>query len=88
LDLTQSLSLHASARLNWFSTSLADRLGSALDGHHVFARVNPSIGLTQRVGDAISLFASYGETTRAPSAAELACADPDEPCRLPNAFIS
>jgi len=34
------------------------------------------------------LFASYGESNRAPSAAELACADPDQPCRVPNGFIS
>jgi outer membrane receptor protein involved in Fe transport len=87
-DLTRSLALHASARLNWYSTALNDRLGSALDGHHVFARVNPALGVTQRLGTALTLFASYGENNRAPSAAELACADPDEPCRLPNAFIS
>jgi outer membrane receptor protein involved in Fe transport len=87
-DITRSLAVHASARLNWYSTALNDRLGEALDGHHVFARVNPALGLTQRLGSSLTLFAGYGENNRAPSAAELACADPDEPCRLPNAFIS
>lgn len=88
LDISDGLSLQASARLNWYSTALADRRGDALSGHHVFARVNPALGLTQKLGDAVTLFAGYGESNRAPSAAELACADPDEPCRLPNAFIS
>ena len=87
-NITRSLSVHASARFNWYETTLRDRLGSDLDGHHVFARVNPALGLTQRLGSSWTLFAGYGESNRAPSAAELACADPDEPCRLPNAFIS
>jgi outer membrane receptor protein involved in Fe transport len=88
LEITDSLSLQASARLNWYSIALADRLGDALDGHHNYVRVNPALGLTQKLGRSFTLFAGYGEANRAPSAAELACADPDEPCRLPNAFIS
>lgn len=87
-DLTDTTSLQASARLNWYSTAIADRQGDALDGHHVFVRVNPALGMTQKLGRAVTLFAGYGEANRAPSAAELACADPDQPCRLPNAFIS
>jgi outer membrane receptor protein involved in Fe transport len=82
------LALQASARLNVFDTQLQDRQGTALDGHHTFARVNPSIGLVYDIAQPLSVFASYGESNRAPSAAELTCADPDEPCRLPNAFIS
>lgn len=82
------LALQASARLNVFDTRLDDQQGTALDGHHTFARVNPSIGLVYDLAEPVSLFASYGESNRAPSAAELTCADPDEPCRLPNAFIS
>ena len=87
-DLTESTSLQASARMNWYSIAMDGRLDNALDGHHTFLRVNPSLGITQRLGRAVTLFAGYGESNRAPSAAELACADPDEPCRLPNAFVS
>ena len=32
------------------------------------------------------VFASYKESSRTPSIAELACADPNAPCRLPNSF--
>jgi len=82
------LSINVSARVNWFSTALGDRLGSALDGRHTFARVNPALGFTYRLQQQLTLFAGYGEANRAPSASELACADPDQPCRVPNAFIS
>ena len=37
------------------------------------------------VGSA-KVFASYKESSRTPSIAELACADPNAPCRLPNSF--
>ncbi|HKU44499.1 MAG TPA: TonB-dependent receptor [Polyangiales bacterium] len=80
--------LHLSGRLNWYQTHLDDPAGEALDGDHTFARFNPSVGVTYRVAQGWTLFASYGEANRAPSAAELACADPEEPCRVPNAFLS
>lgn len=86
--ILRPLALQASARLNVFDTQLEDQQGTALDGQQTFARVNPSIGLIYDIASALTLFASYGESNRAPSAAELACADPDEPCRVPNAFIS
>lgn len=87
-DLTESTAIQASARMNWYSIAMDGRLDNALDGHHTFVRVNPALGLTQKLGRSFTLFAGYGESNRAPSAAELACADPDEPCRLPNAFVS
>jgi iron complex outermembrane recepter protein len=88
LRVAGPLSLQLSARLNVFDTQLDDQQGDELDGHHTFARINPAIGLLYHVLDGLSLFASYGEANRAPSAAELSCADPDEPCRVPNAFVS
>jgi len=50
-------------------------------------RVKPTVGLTYTPPPSLTLFAAYGEASRAPSAVELSCADPDEPCRLPNAFV-
>ena len=87
-DIGASTSIQASARMNWYSIAMDGRSDNALDGKHSFVRVNPSLGITQKLGRAVTLFAGYGESNRAPSAAELACADPDEPCRLPNAFVS
>ncbi|HMI92222.1 MAG TPA: TonB-dependent receptor, partial [Polyangiales bacterium] len=82
------LSIQLAARFNLSDVELSDRLGSALDGHHTFQRVNPALGVTVRPGAALTLFASYGESSRAPSAIELSCADPEEPCRVPNAFLA
>lgn len=82
------LALTLSGRLNWARVELSDRLGSALDGAHDFVRLNPALGLTWQAASRTTVFTSYGESNRAPSAAELSCADPDEPCRVPNAFLS
>jgi iron complex outermembrane receptor protein len=84
----EPLSIHLSARLNMLQSSLDDRLGSSLTGAHHYVRINPAIGLSYRLARELTAFASYGEANRAPSAAELACADPTLPCRVPNAFVS
>ena len=80
--------LQLSARFDWSRIELDDRTSSALDGTHAFARVNPAVGVTYQPIQALTLFASYGESNRTPSAVELACADPDQPCRVPNAFVA
>ena len=36
----------------------------------------------------VNLYASYTQGSRAPTAIELGCADPDNPCSLPNALAS
>jgi iron complex outermembrane recepter protein len=88
LTLAEGLSLQLAGRLSFSRIELIDRRGDALDGTHTFARVNPSAGLTYAPVEALTLFASYGEASRAPSAIELACADPEQPCRVPNAFVA
>jgi hypothetical protein len=57
-------------------------------GRHTFSRVNPSVGLTLTPNQNVSIFGSYSESNRAPTAMELACADPLNPCLLPNAMAS
>jgi len=85
LDLNDTTSVNLSARWNWSSLKIEDQYSTALEGHHFFWRINPGIGITKRYGDT-TFFASYKESSRTPSVAELACADPDAPCRLPNSF--
>lgn len=86
--VTDDLSVTASARFNWARIEMIDRVGAALDGEHTFTRVNPALGVSYSPIAELTVFASYGEANRVPSAAELACADPDAPCRLPNAFVA
>lgn len=59
-----------------------------LSGKHSFDRLNPSAGLTYQIIDNLGVYGSYSESSRAPTPMELSCADPDKPCKLPNAFIS
>ncbi|MEO7057112.1 MAG: TonB-dependent receptor [Caldimonas sp.] len=80
--------LTVSARFDRATVSLRDRIGTALDGDHVFQRLNPSIGLTYSPVPAVTGYVSYAEAMRAPSPVELTCADPAAPCSLPNAFAS
>lgn len=59
---------------------------ASLDGKHVFERFNPSVGLTYNPYREIGFYAGYNEGTRAPTTIELGCANPDQPCRLPNSM--
>ncbi len=60
----------------------------SLNGQYVFERFNPSIGITYAASRFANLYFSYSEANRAPTAIELGCADPNEPCNLPNALVS
>jgi outer membrane receptor protein involved in Fe transport len=91
LDLTPQLTLTLSARYD------ADRIRDrdaitpgggpgSLDGDHRFSRINPAAGVTWRATAAVTAYASLSQGGRAPSVIELGCADPDNPCRLPNAL--
>ena len=88
LSAADRVHLTVSGRYNRAAVDIADRLGTSLDGAHVFARFNPAVGAVVETGGGASVFARYAESNRAPTAAELSCADPAEPCRVPNAFSS
>jgi outer membrane receptor protein involved in Fe transport len=57
-----------------------------LTANHRFSRINPAIGFTVRPNPSMSAYLGYSQNSRAPSAIELGCADPTNPCRLPNAM--
>lgn len=59
----------------------------SLDGNHTFSRLNPAIGLTFAASNSLTAYAGASQGSRAPSAIELGCADPDSPCKLPNAMV-
>jgi len=58
----------------------------SLTGAHVFGRFNPAAGVTFDAARGLNIYAGYSEGSRAPTAIELGCADPDLPCKLPNAM--
>ncbi len=86
--VTPQLDLTLSGRYNDTRIELRDQLGTDLNGDHDFSRFNGAAGITYRLGPGLRLYASYSESNRAPSPVELTCADEDDPCALPNAFLA
>ena len=86
--IADRLFLNLSGRYNRATETLEDRLGTALNGHDSFTRFNPAVGMTYSPSRALTLYGSYNEGMRVPTPVELACADPNAPCSLPNAFAS
>ena len=89
-DLTDDLSITAGGRLNFARVTTKDQTGFSPDvtGTHYFTKINPLAGLTYRITPNISLYGSYSESNRAPMPLELACANPDRPCLLPNSLVA
>lgn len=88
LPLGPDLRLEAGLRYNYAHIRLDDRIGTALNGRHSFTRLNPGVELDWDVRPSLSLRAGYAETNRAPTPAELSCADPEAPCSLANFFVA
>lgn len=85
------LSLTASGRFNRTRIENRDIIRpqagtGSLTGTHTFHRFNPAVGATYRVGGGVSFYGGVTEGNRAPTSIELGCADPEAPCRLPNAL--
>ncbi|POR40650.1 TonB-dependent receptor [Methylobacterium sp. V23] len=89
-DVTDALSLTAGARLNFARIATQDQTGFSPDvtGTHYFTKVNPVVGATYRFFPWLNLYGGYSESNRAPTPLELACANPDRPCLLPNSLVA
>jgi outer membrane cobalamin receptor len=87
-SLSPQLTLMGAARFNRNIVRLRDQLGDDLTGDHTFSRVNPSAGVTYAFPRGVTAFGSFSVASRVPAPSELSCADPDDPCRLPNAFVA
>ncbi|MDP2607581.1 MULTISPECIES: TonB-dependent receptor [unclassified Oceanobacter] len=91
LAVDDQLSVTVGARYNHVHIKMQDQLESgpgSLDGDHTFTRVNPMLGAAYIMDNGLNVYASYSESSRAPSPAELSCADENDPCKLPNGFVS
>lgn len=58
----------------------------SLDGDHTYTRFNPAIGLNFTPAAGLAAWAGISQGSRDPSSIELGCADPENPCKLPNSF--
>lgn len=94
-------SLTVSGRFNHESINNIDRLGAGisgvagsnggrgnLTGFSRYSKFNPAAGLTYAASRRVNLYFSFSQSSRAPSAVELGCSDPNYPCNLPNALVA
>ena len=88
LPLAEHWTVSIAARFNRSDVTLRDGIGTALNGDHSFSRLNPAIGVAYNPARGPGWYASYSEANRIPTPVELTCADEDDPCRLPNAFLA
>jgi len=88
IDLTNRVSASIGGRFNIAEIDTRDRLGTSLNGRSEYSRFNPAAGLTWRFTEGATAYAGYSEANRAPTAAELSCADPLIPCTLGAFFLS
>ena len=75
MDLRANVALTISARANNTDVNLRDKSGERpeLNGSHNFFRINPAIGITWQASEDHNFYASYSESSRAPTPIELAC---------------
>lgn len=93
LPVTSTLNLTLSGRFNQFTIDNTDYLNpvagpGSLTGDYTYRRFNPSAGLAWNPLPQLNAYASYSQSGRAPTSIELGCADPANPCSLPNALQS
>ncbi|CAN1519639.1 CirA Outer membrane receptor proteins, mostly Fe transport [Methylophilaceae bacterium] len=58
----------------------------SLTASHNFNRINPAVGVSFTPTKDLAVYGAYNEGMRAPTSMELGCANPDVPCKLPNAM--
>lgn len=75
LAVTERLTFTFGGRYNDTDIQLRDKSGQRreLNGDHNFSRFNPTVGATFEANEAANFFASYSESSRAPTPVELAC---------------
>jgi outer membrane receptor protein involved in Fe transport len=84
--------MNAGMRYNYTKVENRDQINptdigrGTLTADASYARLNPTIGLTFTPNDKTSIFGSYSESSRAPTAIELGCSNPARPCLLPAAM--
>lgn len=91
LDLTDRLALTLGGRWNYARIEIQNTGEESLDklnGINEFYRFNPSAGLTYKLFPGLSAYGGYSEANRAPTASEIACSDPENPCIIESALAS
>ena len=84
LDVTDDLAVTVGGRYNHATIKLTDLTGEfpGLNATNKYERFNPMVGATYKFLPGVSVYGGYSEANRAPTAAELGCAEPENPCLI------
>jgi iron complex outermembrane receptor protein len=84
IDVTNELTVTVGGRYNRATISLEDNTGRfpGLNATNTYERFNPMVGGNYKLLPGISLYGGYSESNRAPTPAELGCAEPAFPCLI------
>ncbi|WP_083567457.1 TonB-dependent receptor [Hyphomicrobium sp. CS1GBMeth3] len=84
LDVTDRLTVTVGGRYNHATIKMEDRTGNfeELNTTNKYSRFNPMAGANYKLLPGISLYGGYSESNRAPTPAELGCAEPENPCLI------
>lgn len=82
LDITDAFALTVGGRYNHATIKMTDLTGKfdELNTTNKYERFNPMIGGTYKITPGLAVYGGYSEANRAPTAAELGCAEPENPC--------
>lgn len=84
LDVTDALTLTFGGRFNHATIKMEDQTGlfDELNTTNKYSRFNPMVGANYELLPGLSIYGGYSESNRAPTPAELGCAEPDNPCLI------
>lgn len=84
LDVTDRLTVTIGGRYNHATIKMDDNTGNfpELNKTNKYERFNPMAGANFKLLPGISLYGGYSESNRAPTPAELGCAEPEAPCLI------
>ncbi len=90
--VTDALTATLSGRYNRTTVEATDRVNigvpNNLDADYTYNKFNPAVGLTYAFSPALTAYGGWSQGSRAPTPIELGCADPANPCSLPNAMAA
>jgi iron complex outermembrane receptor protein len=84
LDVTDQLTVTVGGRYNYARIKLTDNTGlfEGLNATNTYERFNPMVGANYKLMKGVSVYGGYSESNRAPTPAELGCAEEDNPCLI------
>ncbi len=84
IDVTNELTVTVGGRYNRATIQLEDNTGRfpGLNATNTYERFNPMVGGNYKLFSGMSLYGGYSESNRAPTPAELGCAEPAFPCLI------